>query len=164
VGSTVRQRNHRRWFVFEKDATGKQECIRYVDSDYARDLDKCRSITEYVFTLCLAPISWRSTLQYTVTLATTREKYMAMTGGYKGAIWLQGLLDDLGIDPDLLKINCDGISAIYLAKNQAYHARTKHIDVRVHSVREILDKVTSNYRRLTQKRIPQICLSRLLRE
>ena len=28
-------------------------------------------------------------------------------GGYEGGIWLQGLLDDLGIDQDLLKINCN---------------------------------------------------------
>ena len=27
--------------VCEKDSTGKQKCIRYVDSDYAGDLDKC---------------------------------------------------------------------------------------------------------------------------
>ena len=27
-------------FVFKKDFIGKQECIRYVDSDYAGDLDK----------------------------------------------------------------------------------------------------------------------------
>ena len=33
------------------------------------------------------------------------------------------------------------MSAIYLAKKQVYHARTKHIDVRFHFVREILDEV-----------------------
>ena len=64
---------------------------------------------------------------------------MAMTEAMKEAIWLQGLLDDLGIEQDLLKINCDSISAIYLVKNQVYHARTKHIDVRFHFVREILE-------------------------
>ena len=37
--------------VFEKDTTGKQEYIRYVNSDYTRDLDKHRSMTGYVFTL-----------------------------------------------------------------------------------------------------------------
>jgi len=45
-------------FVFKKDITGKQECIRYVDSDYAGDLDKYLYITGYVFTLSQAPISW----------------------------------------------------------------------------------------------------------
>ena len=39
-----------------------------------------------------------------------------------------------------MKINCDNMSAIYLVKNQVYHARMKHIDVRFHFVREILDK------------------------
>ena len=53
---------------------------------------------------------------------------------------LQGLLDDLRIDQDPLKINYDSMSAIYLAKNQVYHARTKHIDIRFYFVREILDE------------------------
>ena len=44
------------------------------------------------------------------------------------------------VDQDLLKINCDSMSAIYLAKNQVYHARTKHIDVRFHFVRKILEE------------------------
>ena len=103
--------------VFEKDSIGKQDCIGYVDSDYAGDLDKRRSTTGYVLTLSQAPVSWRSILQSTVALSTTKAEYMAMTEVMKEAIWLQGLLDDLGIDQDLLKINCDGMSAIYLAKN-----------------------------------------------
>ena len=37
--------------VFEKANDGKQECIGFVDSDYAGDLDKRRSTTGYVFTL-----------------------------------------------------------------------------------------------------------------
>ena len=32
------------------------------------------------------------------------------------------------------------MSAIYLVKNQVYHARTKHIDIRFHFIREILDE------------------------
>ena len=48
--------------VFEKDSTGKQDCIGYVDSDYAGDLDKRRSTTGYVFTFSKAPVSWRSIL------------------------------------------------------------------------------------------------------
>jgi len=39
-----------------------------------------------------------------------------------------------------LKINCDSMSAIYLVKNQVYHARRTHIDVKFHFVREILDE------------------------
>jgi hypothetical protein len=35
-------------------------------------------------------------------------------------------------------MHCDSQSAIYLAKNQVYHARTKHIDVRFHKIRELI--------------------------
>jgi len=65
---------------------------------------------------------------------------MVMTEAMKKTIWHQRLLYDLGIDQDLLKNNCDSIIAIYLAKNQAYHARTKHIDVRFYFIQEILDE------------------------
>ena len=83
--------------VFEKDSTGKQNCIGYVDSDYAGDLDKRRSTTGYVFTLSQAPVSWRSILQSTVALSTTEAEYMAMTEAMKEAIWLQGCLMTWGL-------------------------------------------------------------------
>jgi len=43
--------------VFKKDFAGKQECIKYVDFNYAEDLDKCRSTTGYVFTLSQVPVT-----------------------------------------------------------------------------------------------------------
>ncbi|GJU65558.1 retrovirus-related pol polyprotein from transposon TNT 1-94 [Tanacetum coccineum] len=51
----------------------------------------------YVFTLAKAPVSWKSTLQSTTALSTTKAEYMAMTEAVKEAIWLQGLLSELGI-------------------------------------------------------------------
>ena len=72
--------------AFEKDSTGKKECIGYVDSDYAGDLDKCQFTTGYVFILSQAPMSWRSILQSTVALSTTEDKYIAMTKATKEAI------------------------------------------------------------------------------
>ena len=88
----------------------------------------------YVFILSQAPVNWRSTLQSTAALSTMEAEYMIIIKAMKETIWLQRLLDDLKIDQNLLKINCDSMSAIYLAKNQVYHARTKHIDVRFHFV------------------------------
>lgn len=37
-------------------------------------------------------------------------------------------------------IMCDSQSAIHLSKNQAYHEHTKHINVRHHFIREVLDR------------------------
>ena len=103
--------------VFEKDFTGKQERVGYVDSNYAGDIDKRWSTMGYVFTLSQAPVSWRSILQPTATLSTTEAEYMAMMEAMKDAVWFQRLLDDLGIEQDILKINCASMSAIYLIKN-----------------------------------------------
>ena len=43
--------------VFEKDSTSKQDCVGYVDSNYAGDLEKPRSTTRYVFTLSQVSVS-----------------------------------------------------------------------------------------------------------
>ena len=126
--------------VFEQDKSLGQCVVGYCDSDYAGDLDKRRSTTGYLFTFAKAPVSWKSTLQSTVALSTTEAEYMAITEAVKEAIWLQGLLEDLGVGQKHIDVFCDSQSAIHLAKNQVLHARTKHIDVRYHFVREILEE------------------------
>ena len=86
---------------------------------------------------------------------------MAMTEAMKETIWLQGLLDNLE-DHDLLKINCDSMSAIYLAKNHVYHARTKHIDVRFYFVREILDEDNLELKKIHTKENPTVILIKIV--
>ena len=39
-----------------------------------------------------------------------------------------------------VKLFCDSQSAIYLSKNSMFHERTKHIDVRLHFVRDIISQ------------------------
>ena len=126
--------------IFKKDDMVGQHVVGYCDSDYAGDLDKRRSTTGYVFTLARAQVSRKSTLQSTVALSTTEAEYMAITETVKEAIWLQGLLDDLGFGQKQVTLFCDSQSAIHLVNNQVYHARTKHIDVRYHFVREIIEE------------------------
>nr|XP_018632497.1 uncharacterized protein LOC108948180 [Nicotiana tomentosiformis] len=65
---------------------------------------------------------------------------MAITEAVKEAIWLQGLLRDLGIGQKSITLFYDSQSAIQLAKNQVYHTRTKHVDVRYHFVRDIIEE------------------------
>ena len=65
---------------------------------------------------------------------------MAITKAVTEAIWLHGLLKDLGVSQEQLDVYSDSQSAIHLAKNQVFHSRTKHIDVRYHFVREILEE------------------------
>jgi len=56
----------------------------------------------------------------------------------KEAIWLRGLVRDLGLIQDVTIVFCDNQSAIHLTKNQMYHERTKFIDVRRHFVWDIV--------------------------
>jgi len=115
-----------------------------------------------VFTLSQAPVSWHFILHSTVILSTTEAEYIALTEAMKRAIWLQRLLDDLRIDQDLLKINCDSMSAIYLAKNKVSHARTKHIDVRFYFFREILDERDIELEKVHTKENPADMLTKIV--
>ncbi|KAG8488863.1 hypothetical protein CXB51_016741 [Gossypium anomalum] len=112
--------------------------IGYVDADFAGDLDKRRSLTGYVFTIGGCAISWKATLQTTVALSTTEAEYMAITEACKEVIWLKGLFSELNEDLQISTVFCDSQSAIFLTKDQMFHERTKHIDVRYHFVRDII--------------------------
>ena len=79
---------------------------------------------------------------------------MALAETVKEAIWLQGLIDDLGIEQDFLRVYCDSMNAIYLAKNQVYHARTKHIDVKYHFVRDVLEDGDIEVKKIHTKNNP----------
>lgn len=54
----------------------------------------------------------------------------------KEALWLKGLAYVLKVQDQVVIVYCDNNSTIQLSKNQVYHERTKHIDVKLHFVRE----------------------------
>ena len=66
-----------------------------MDSDFAADLDKRRSLTCYVFTIGGCAVSWRATLQSIVALSTTEAEYMAVAEACKESVWLKGLFAEL---------------------------------------------------------------------
>ena len=106
----------------------------YTNSDYARDLDKQRSTSSYVFMLARGAMSWRSRLQNCITQSTIEAEYVVATEACKEAIWLGRLVVDLGMKIEMPELHCDSQSAIQLAKNLVFHAKTKHIDVKYHFI------------------------------
>ncbi|CAA7061742.1 unnamed protein product [Microthlaspi erraticum] len=112
----------------------------YCDAYYAADLDKRRSISGIVFTLGGNTISWKSNLQKIVALSITEAEYVALAEATKEAVWLKGLMNELGFEQEAVEIHCDSQSAIALAKNAVHHERTKHIDVKFHFIRDLISK------------------------
>ena len=106
------------------------EC--YVDSDYAKDLDERRLITGYLFIVCGCIVSWKSVLQNIVVLSTTKAEYVAIVETTKEALWLKDLVSELRMNQRSVMVFCDSQSAISLTKNQGFHEKAKHIDVRFH--------------------------------
>ena len=111
--------------------------VGYTDSDWANDPDSRRSVTGYLFRMAGGAVSWKSKRQPTVALSSTEAEYIAASEATREAAnWLT-FLRELGFDvskPTL--ILSDNQGSIALAKNPEHHARSKHIDVRHHYLRE----------------------------
>lgn len=109
----------------------------YSDADYAGDTETRRSTSGHIFLIGNSPVSWSSRRQKCVTLSTTEAEYTAASEAVKELMWLDALIRELLPNAYLKPVlNLDNQGAMKLIKNPEYHARTKHIDVRVHFVRE----------------------------
>jgi hypothetical protein len=123
---------------------GEMKLKGYSDSDYAGDLDTRRSTTGYAFQLGGNTITWNSKRQQTVALSTTEAEYMALCQTGKEAIWIQKLFKELGLKDIETCLLEDNQGCLALAKNPINHARTKHIDVQYHFIREKVEQKEFN--------------------
>ncbi|MCO5607594.1 hypothetical protein L7F22_061791 [Adiantum nelumboides] len=113
--------------------------VGYTDADFAGHLDRRRSTSGYLYTFAGGAISRFSRLQSCVMLSTTDAKYVAASESCKEAIWLTRLVGDLGIVEEIPVLHCDSQSAIQLAQNPVFHAKTKHVDVIYHFIKDVLE-------------------------
>ena len=82
-------------------------------------------------------ITWSSKKQTTVARSSTKAKYHSLAVGATELAWLRMLLCDFGVYlTSPLVIWCDNLSSISLALNPVFHARTKHVEIDYHFVRE----------------------------
>mgnify|MGYP000170283911 FL=1 len=112
----------------------------FTDSDMSGDVDSSRSTSGYVMTYAGGAVSWQSRLQKSVALSTIEAEYMAAVEAGKELIWMRNFLNELGMKQKEFLLHCDSQSAIHLAKNVAYHSRTKHIQRRYHWLREKVEE------------------------
>lgn len=79
-------------------------------------------------------------MQHVIALSATKTKYTAATEAVKKALWLKGLITKLGIKQEIVEVHCDSSSAIYLRKNPTHHEKTKHIDIKLHFIKNVISK------------------------
>jgi Reverse transcriptase (RNA-dependent DNA polymerase) len=116
-----------------------KELIGYADADGNMAEDR-HAISGYAFLLHGGAVSWTAKRQEIISLSTTESEYIAATYAAKEALWLRSLISQL-FDTTLeaTTLFSDNQSAIALSKDHQYHARTKHIDVRFHFIRWIIE-------------------------
>jgi hypothetical protein len=98
------------------------------------------ALSGYAFLINGGAISWSTKRQEIISLSTTESEYVAATYAAKEALWLHSLISqffDTTLEPTTLF--SDNQSAIALTKDHQFHARTKHIDVRFHFIRWIVE-------------------------
>lgn len=115
--------------------------VGYTDSDWGGSVDDRKSISGNIFSLGSGAITWCSKKQATTTLSTSEAEYIAATSSACQCIWLRRILDDLDQKQEkAMELYCDNKSTIAMTKDPAFHGRTKHIDIRFHFIRELVER------------------------
>ena len=124
--------------VFKKHSA--DDLVGYSDSDIAGLADGQKSTGAYTFLLAGALILHSSKLQPTVSLSSTEAEYMALVETAKEAIWCARFLAELHYREDTpVLFRADNQGSIYLSKNPEFHERTKHIEIKWHWIREVVE-------------------------
>jgi len=126
--------------ILYKRGANNLQLLAFTDSDYAGDLDDRKSTSGYVFMLGTGAVSWASKKQNVVALSTTEAEYMAAALCACQCIWLSRLLEQIGImEKTEVEVMCDNSSTIQLSKHPVFHGKSKHIDVRFHFLRDLVN-------------------------
>jgi hypothetical protein len=111
----------------------------FTDADGASQEHR-RAISGHAFLINGGAVSWSSRKQELVTLSTAEAEYVAATHAAKEAIWLRRFIGELFSPISApTTLYCDNQAAVALASNGNYHARTKHIDIRYHFIRFVVE-------------------------
>jgi hypothetical protein len=111
----------------------------YADAAYGNQ-DGLKSTSGYVFIATGGAITWCSKKQTTVALSTTEAEYVALGEAAREASWLRNLYGELGypqIKPTLIRGDNNG--SIAMARNPQFHQRSKHIAIRWHLIRDLVN-------------------------
>jgi histone deacetylase 1/2 len=110
--------------------------IGYCDADWGSDPDDYRSTSGACVYLGQNMISWWSRKQTVVSRSSTEAEYRSIAVLTTELAWIQSLFHELHLPVKAATIFCDNQSAVALSHNPILHARTKHLGLDLHFVRE----------------------------
>ena len=115
------------------------DLIGFTDADGSTH-DNHKAISGYAFLIDGAAVSWALKKQEIISLSTTESEYVAITHVAKEAIWLCSFIGQLFAPfTEAITLHSDNQSAIALTKDHQYHAQTKHINIRFHFIRWVVE-------------------------
>ena len=109
----------------------------FSDADWGGQPDDRRSTSGYLVYLGGNLVSWSSSKQKVVSRSSAESEYRGLAFATAEMIWMQALLQELCVSiPAIPLLWYDNISAYHMAKNPVFHARTKHIEIDLHFIRD----------------------------
>ena len=75
-----------------------------------------------------------------VSLSTAEVEYIAAGSYCSQLLWMKKVLTDYGISQDTMIVYCDNSSIIDISKNSVQHSKTKHIEIRYHFIRDLVER------------------------
>lgn len=122
-------------------STDLRPTVAYSDADFAGDPNERCSTTGIVIKLAGGPVIWRSKLQKVQALSSTEAEYNAISEASREVQWLQNLLQEMCVTvPRPFLMLEDNQSTINIATNHANHKRSKHVDLRNHRTRKLVEQ------------------------
>ncbi|XP_020698693.1 uncharacterized protein LOC110111254 [Dendrobium catenatum] len=122
---------------------GSLNLTAFTDADWAGDKTDRKSTTGFCVFIGSTLVFWATKKQSTIARSSTEAEYRALTSLATELIWLRRLLKEFHVEHSSpVPIFCDNISAISLAHNPVFHARTKHIEIDHHFIRECVNNGT----------------------
>ena len=113
----------------------------YADVDWAGSPVDRKSTFGYCFSLGSAMISWSSRKHGSIAQSTTEVEYIAASDASKEAVWLIKLVSGLfGDKLEMTVVHCDNQSCIKLTENPIFHDRSKHINMKYHYIRDLVQR------------------------